>query len=190
MGTRRIRGRYLLDAELAAFMDAVRSREHRNAVRDRALFSLLVNTGIRPSEALAITRGDVSVTKSESTVRVHRLKARIDAPADTLVLTHGLASVISDRLSELGPESSCKLFPMCQRQAQRVFHYYARKAGIVRRTKLYILRHTAATRMYRTTRDIALVQAMLGHRSPDTTAIYAHIPRSVLQETAARVGAV
>jgi site-specific recombinase XerD len=38
--------------------------------------------------------------------------------------------------------------------------------------------------MYLATRDIAVVQAMLGHENPDTSTIYAHVPRSLLIETA------
>ena len=51
--------RFLSDAELAAFMDAVRTRRHKNQPRDHALFALLVNTGMRPSEARALRRRDV-----------------------------------------------------------------------------------------------------------------------------------
>ena len=47
------RERYLTDAELAAFMAAVRDRRHVHQPRDHALFALLANTGIRPSEARA-----------------------------------------------------------------------------------------------------------------------------------------
>ena len=184
MAARRLRGKYLLDAELEAFVAAVRARTHRNSVRDRALFAILVNTGIRPSEALAITRADVCIGRRESTLRVRRLKLRIDAPADVLVLTPLLADAIAARLREIDDAPDCRLFDMCQRQARRLFGYYMHKAGLSCRTRLYILRHTAATRMYRSTRNIALVQAMLGHKSPDTTAIYAQIPRSVLQEAA------
>ncbi len=165
-------------------MQCVKARVHRNAIRDHALFALIVNTGIRPSEALAVSRGDIRMGAHENTLRVKRLKSGPEDRFDTLVLTDGLAGLLRLRLRQIDQAPQSKLFPMGERQAQRVFHYYAHKAGITRRARLYILRHTAATRMYRSTRNIALVQAMLGHKSPDTTAIYAHIPGDVLRATA------
>jgi integrase/recombinase XerD len=172
--------RYLLDAELAAFMRAVRDRRHRNNVRDHAFFSLLANTGIRPGEALALTRADVRIGQVTA-IRVRRLKTGADLVADVIQLTPELAAIVRRRVDQLGPSPGAKLFPVGARTAQRVFKCYARRCGLARGLRLYVLRHTAATRMYRSTRNIALVQAMLGHKSPDTTAIYAHIPTDVLQ---------
>lgn len=172
------RARFLTDAELAAFMEAVRTRRHVNAVRDHALFALLANTGIRPSEALALTRADVHPHARPPWVRVTRLKKRHRA-VDEIQLTPALAGIVAERAGEVA-DPGARLFGMCARGAQRLFHYYARCAGITRKTHLYVLRHTAATRLYRSTKDIGLVQAMLGHNSPDTTAIYTHISRDVL----------
>jgi len=35
--------------------------------------------------------------------------------------------------------------------------------------------------MYRATMDIKIVQTMLGHEKPDTSAIYAHVPRTLIR---------
>jgi integrase/recombinase XerD len=180
------RSRYLSDDELARFMDAVRGRKHVNAVRDLAFFTLLANTGIRPSEALALTRADVHPHARPPWIRVARLKKRGGPRLEEIQLTPAIALCLAPRVYDLPADQGARLFAMTPRQSQRLFHYYAHKAGI-RHGHLYILRHTAATRLYRSTRDIELVQAMLGHESPDTTAIYAHIPRSVLIETANKV---
>lgn len=172
--------RYLSDAELEAFMAAVRERRHKHQPRDHALFALLANTGIRPSEALGLTRGDVHLSAKPPWIRVARLKKRVQTN-DDLVLTDALAVILKKHAQGMDGDG---LFNLTRRQAQRLFHYYARVAGIKRKAHLYILRHTAGTRIYRATRDVKLVQALLGHESADTSAIYAHIPRALLLEHA------
>jgi site-specific recombinase XerD len=54
---------------------------------------------------------------------------------------------------------------------------YARKAGIeeVDRVSPHTLRHTFATRLYRETGNIRMVQKALGHSDLSTTMIYTHV---------------
>jgi len=54
---------------------------------------------------------------------------------------------------------------------------YARKAGIeeVERVSPHTLRHTFATRLYRETSNIRMVQKALGHSDLSTTMIYTHV---------------
>lgn len=178
---------YLTDAELAAFMEAVRSRRHANQPRDLAMFAILANTGIRPSEALALTVGDVHLKASPPWLRVVRLKKRAGREVvDELCIP---ASVVQPLGAYLPLAASARLFPITRRMAQRKFVFYARRAGIAGR-RLYSLRHTAASRLHRLTGDIQLVQRLLGHDSPETTAIYAHVGRSQQAEAVKRMGAV
>jgi integrase len=174
--------RYLTDPQLARFMTVVRERRHPNQPRDHALFGLLANTGIRPGEALALTRGDVFLREFPAWIRVKRLKKRKLVPEwDDIELSDDLALVLAQYVVTLADAPSIRVFHMNRRSLQRVFKLYAHRAGL--RTNLYALRHTAATRMYIATRDIEMVQAMLGHENRDTSTIYAHIPHQLLLET-------
>jgi site-specific recombinase XerD len=186
MFRRLTRDRYLSDAELAAFMAAVRERHHVHQPRDYAFFALLANTGIRPSEALSLHHKDMHLSASSPWFRVWRKKKTTTPQFDDLELPGNLTRILNQYLVTLNATDDALTFPIHRRSAARLFHYYARKAGITRRAHLYILRHTAATRLYRSTRDIRLVQALLGHEKPDTTAIYAHIPAAVLEDHAAK----
>jgi integrase/recombinase XerC len=176
------RDRYLSDAELAAFMAAVRERRHVHQPRDHALFALLANTGIRPSEALALCRTDCHLRGRMPWIKIGRLKKKRGAPvADELQISPALAAILSGYTDTIEGEP---LFPISRRQAQRLFHGYARLAGLRSRHWLYSLRHTAATRIYRATRDIGIVQAILGHETPDMSCIYAHVAKDLLAEAA------
>lgn len=52
---------------------------------------------------------------------------------------------------------------------------YAKKAGIAKRVHPHLLRHTMATDLYKQTKDLRLVQKILGHASITTTTIYTHL---------------
>jgi integrase len=135
---------------------------------------------MRPSEARALTRADVHLG-DRPWVRVMRLKKGRPSP-DDLQIPEGLAKILHAYMVYL-PLAIDKLFDMSLRQSSRLFHHYRRKAR-VHRCPMYALRHTAATRIYRATRDIRVVQAVLGHETPDVSAIYAHIPKALLIEAA------
>lgn len=180
MFRRMTRERFLSDAELEAFLASVRERRHKNQPRDYALFVLLANTGIRPSEALALTWADVTLG-AEPRIRVIRLKKhKARQQFDDLPLPHPV--VVALESLGLG-DPSAHVFEVGKRQAERAFHYYMRRAGLYDGRWLYSLRHTAATRIYRATRDIHVVQAALGHEQPDMSCLYAHLTRSMLRTT-------
>lgn len=175
--------RYLDERELEAFMGAVESSRHAHATRDRALFALLALAGIRPSEALALTRADLRLAPGLAWIRVVRLKKRRPQPQIAeLEIAGPLASLL--RLHAWGLSPAARVFDLTRRQAHRRFMVYAGRAGLSPHRTLYDLRHTAATRFYLQTRDIRVVQHLLGHESPSTTSIYAHVPKSVLAWTA------
>lgn len=185
MPRRLSRNTYLSDAELAAFMAAVRERRHVHQPRDHALFALLANTGIRPSEALALTRADCHLVGKLPWIKVGRLKKKRGAPVvDELQISPQLAMILSGRLVDVGETGEARVFGITRRQVERLFHAYASRAGLRRHHWLYSLRHTAATRIYRATRDISIVQAILGHETPDMSCLYAHVAKDLLAEAA------
>jgi len=184
MFRRMTRERYLSDPELERFMSVVRERRHVHQPRDHALFALLANTGLRPSEARALTRADCHLEGRAPWVRVFRLKKKKLVPEfDDLPIPDQVAAVMSSLLSTLPTDDGQRLFVIHPRQMQRLFHGYCKLAG-VRRINLYSLRHTTATRLYCATRNIRTVQAVLGHESPNMTTLYAHIPDRLLKALA------
>lgn len=183
------RNRYLSDEELAAFLEAVRAHHHSSAPRSLALFALLANTGLRPAEALAIRVEDLHLGAGVPWIRVVRLKKRATTPTvDELCVPEVVVSPMLDYIGLAGLREG-RVFPFSRRAAHRMFRFYAARAGIGA-LPLYCLRHTAATRLHRYSRDIRLVQRLLGHDSPDTTAIYVHIGREQQQAAVAAMGAV
>lgn len=177
--------RFLSDDELDRFLTAVRMRRHQHQPRDAAMFTLLATTGLRPTEALALTVDDLhpATHRTGDWITVRRLKKKRPT-RDELVLPAAVGGMLREYIAGAGLGSGDRLFKLHRRQVQRLFRYYARLAGLSPRFYCYCLRHTAATRIYRATRDIAVVQSVLGHDSPDTSCIYAHVSRHLLREHA------
>jgi integrase len=177
---RMTRDRYLSDAELVAFMAAVRLRRHVHQPRDHALFALLANTGIRPSEALALTRADCHLGGKLPWIRLRRVgKRHTPQPTNELVINRAVADVVRRYVNEALPGD--RLFPFTRRQSERLFHYYRRKAGIVQLHKIYCLRHSAGMRLVRFVKDLRIVQAIMGHSGLRATMVYAHVSPERLQ---------
>jgi integrase len=168
--------RYLTDDELAAFMRIARGRRYYVAL------AMLANLGLRPTEVLSLRRADVHVHEATPWVRVTRLKKRkAVAEHDEVELPASLAALLAEHVGALLPDQ--QVFAVGRRALLKAFRYYARIAGLPDHLTLYSLRHTAATRLYVKTRDIKLVQAMLGHESADMSTLYAHIPSGLLVST-------
>lgn len=186
MSPRRLpRSRYLSDAELARFMAAVRDRRHVHQPRDHALFALLANTGIRPSEALGMTRADVRLG-AHPWIKLNRKPIpRRAAPNNEIPMHPEVGMVLARYCDAMDPAD--RLWPLGKRQIQRLFHYYGRRAGLPDHYRIYSLRHTCGIRLWRYTRDIRAIQAMLGHRWLMAAQSYIHTPpdeiRAVLTET-------
>lgn len=181
------RDRYLTDDELRRFMAAVRERRHVHQPRDHALFALLANTGIRPSEALALTRADLNLEGAEPWIALHRTAPRhAPDPTNELVIHAEVADVLRCFASEL--EAGARVFTITKRQAERLFHYYAGRAGLGSAFKLYALRHTAGMRIWRATKDARVLQAILGHRQISTTMAYAHTSQADMRRAMDRAG--
>jgi site-specific recombinase XerD len=67
------------------------------------------------------------------------------------------------------------------RQIQLNFARWLVQAGITRPFSIHSLRHTFATRLYRRTGDLYLVQRALGHRQITTTEVYAKVSDDALR---------
>ncbi len=55
-------------------------------------------------------------------------------------------------------------------------------AGIEKIITFHSLRHTALTRLYEKTKDIRLVQKVVGHSNISTTMIYTHVSRANIRD--------
>lgn len=162
------------------------------ALRDRAILEMLYSTGLRVSELVGLSRGDINLDRGEFRVRGKGSKVRI------VFLSKRAIEHIQDYLGAR-TDSFDPLFLNYSRNGSRditkgerrrmstvsvqtIVRTYAEYAGIMKKVTPHVLRHSFATELLINGADIRSVQEMLGHASITTTQIYTNITHKHLKE--------
>jgi len=159
----------LNEKELAALFAAVRNFKYR------ALLMCCYGAGLRISEACQLRVQDID--SQRMVLRVCYGKG--DRQRLTLLSPHLLEMLRSYWLQHK-PEDW--LFPAATAtghvntdRARRALHQARLEAGIKRRCTPHALRHSFATHLLDAGTDLVFIQALLGHRSLESTTRYTHV---------------
>lgn len=171
---------YLDKAEKNRLLKELRMSKEPHALRDLAIFQLMLGTGIRLAEAVGLDVGDIDEKHITVTVKGGKVQKKFLASSVRDVLKRYL----KERLS--AADDSPAMFlgrngRISHRQVQNRLDYWASRAGIQKQVTPHVLRHTFATELLTGTGNIYLVKEALGHASVETTAIYAHLSDSALE---------
>jgi integrase/recombinase XerD len=174
-----------VDALLASF-----DRTRPQGRRDYAIAQCLLGLGLRASEVAGLRLADVDWRAG--IITQHAGKTR---RGSSLPLPASVARALSDYLRYGRPRTSDRaLFvhhrpprgrrigPAVVRSAMRLA--YARAGLDPELTGTHVLRHTAATRLLRAGVSMKEIADVLGHRSLDTSAIYAKVDLPALAAVA------
>lgn len=184
----------------ATCLDVCAKNGQRRYVNGSA-YLLVMNTGIRMGEALALQWSDVDFEKKTVAV-TKNLAMVIDRENATeekrhkLVIQNTPKTTKSWRVIPLNKEALAALHdlktltgtdktkfiihtelnsPMAPRNFSRGFRYICRRAGI-KTTGVHALRHTYATRLFEKGVDIKIISELLGHSSVQITyRVYVHV---------------
>jgi len=145
--------------------------------RNRVMLRLMLDTGLRLSEAIHLQWRDIDLNSGKVMVRQGKgAKDRTLWTGEAKALVNWQERQASECTrspqSVFTTKEGGKLDP---RYIQRMVKRYAVKAGIEKNISPHTLRHTFATDLYRETTNIRLTQKALGHSNLATTQIYAHI---------------
>ena len=164
---------------------------HRHtALRDTAIVSLLLGTGIRVSECVGLNIDDVDWDNNKFTVtRKGGNRTVLYLPDD---VTEVLQNYLAERLAIAAPTDA--LFLSLQqkrinvRTVQVLVKKYASGAVPTKHITPHKLRSTFGTNLYRETKDIYIVAEVLGHQDVNTTKKhYAAISEDIKQNAAKTV---
>jgi len=173
--------KFLDDPTAAKFMAALATDPNR---RRRLIVELLARTGMRAGE-LGGLRDDAMYRLGETYwLRIPLGKLHNDRSVPLHPLLVGL---INDYRVWRGPTSTGFLVerddhkPFDRRTIHRYVHAVARRAG-VGHVHPHQLRHTLATQCLNRGMSLEAIAALLGHRSPRMTLVYARIADTVVAE--------
>lgn len=149
------------------------------AVRDprtRMCLTTIYSCGLRLSEGLTLTVADID--SQRMVVRVRQGKGGRDryVPlADrTLALLREYWRSHRPTRPWLFPNRD-GTEPLCPSSVQRTFAAVVRASALEKHASVHTLRHSYATHLLECGVHLRVIQELLGHQSPKTTAIYTHI---------------
>lgn len=177
----------LTDDELTRLMASAADASGPCAARDRAILASFAGLGLRPCELADLRLDDIDWRAGTLHVGAH--KTRRDG---VLPLPRDVGRAIVEYLSTERPKTSeRRIFVRHRtggplgREVSRVVVRALRAAGIDAPIRgAYVLRHTLASRMVRRGTSLKEVADFLGHRSLDTTTIYAKLDLPALRDVA------
>lgn len=154
-------------------------------LRDRAMLEVLYATGLRVSELVGLTRGQVNLRQGVVRVVGKGSKERLVPIGEEA--GDWLQRYLVDGRAAFAAPGSDVLFPSSQgRQMTRQTFWhrirrYAIEAGIDKPLSPHVLRHAFATHLVNHGADLRVVQMLLGHSDLSTTQIYTHVAQQRLQ---------
>jgi integrase/recombinase XerC len=156
------------------------------AVRDRAIMELFYSSGLRLAELVGLDRPDIDL--ADRTVRVlgKGSKTRVlpvgrkacDAVRTWLHERSGMAGVEETAL--FVGRNGARLTP---RAVQLRIAQWARRKGLPSRVYPHLFRHSFATHLLESSKDLRGVQELLGHADISTTQVYTHLDFAHLART-------
>ena len=154
--------------------DKQRAFHEKTKVRDLALLTLLLGTGIRVSECVGLDLQDVDFKNGG--IRIHRKGGKEVTVYFGEEVEEALKDYLEEReriLPEEGHEDALFLSlqrkRMSVRSVENLVKKYARIVTPLKKITPHKLRSTYGTNLYRETGDIYLVADVLGHSDVNTT---------------------
>ncbi len=145
---------------------------HKNTkLRDAAIITLFLGTGIRISELVGLNIGDIDFNSNRFVV------TRKGGNRDTLYFNNEVASALNDYVDTRTDKDnensplflSLKERRISQRTVQDLVKKYAKIVSPLKKITPHKLRSTFGTNLYKQTGDIYVVADCLGHKDVNTT---------------------
>ena len=161
--------------------------------RDQFVLRVLVTTGLRRAELLALNWGDLDLESERASALIRHGKGN---KARRQPLTPQLVRTLRERRERLQPHLDEPV--ICGLAGKRltvsvlctIVRRAAKRAGLDgKHVTPHTLRHTAATWLRQQTGDARLVAAYLGHADLSTVSRYAHVAPDELHSAAAVIAA-
>ena len=169
-------------------IEAMKKVLKASSLRDFALFTLGINSGLRISDLLKLQVLDVTDEKAKINDRISlrekktgKLKAFPIGETTKKALKEYLSSVSLDPEQPLFPSRKGK-GPLTRQQAYRILNSAARMVGVKDQIGTHTLRKTFGYHAYKDGHDITRIQKLLNHSTPTVTLAYIGITQDELDD--------
>lgn len=177
----------LTEEEVERLLNAPNTNKPQG-VRDRAMLEVLYACGLRVSELIGLTLGQVNLNHGVIRVTGKGNKERL-IPFGEQANEWISRFVKEARADLLKNNRQCDALFITNRGAamtrQAFWHLikkYSKNVGITKHLSPHTLRHAFATHLLNHGADLRVVQMLLGHSDLSTTQIYTHVAQARLQE--------
>ncbi|MFO0790931.1 MAG: tyrosine recombinase XerC [Pirellulales bacterium] len=177
---------FLTSDEIGKLLDAPKGNTPA-ALRDRAILETLYSAGLRVSELVGLTDGDLDFAAGIARIRGKGKKERL-SPIGSYAARALKRWLEVRKLSEREKQGrEAPVFTnkfgtrLTTRSVARMLEKYLQETGLDQRTSPHTLRHSFATHLLDRGADIRSVQELLGHKSLVTTQIYTHVSTANLR---------
>jgi integrase/recombinase XerC len=177
---------FLTTDEIGKLLDAPQGNVPQ-AIRDRAILETLYSAGLRVSELVGLTDGDLDFAAGIIRIRGKGKRERL-APIGSYAARALKRWLDARKLSQRektgrdAPVFTNKFGTrLTTRSVARMLEKYLKETGLDSRTSPHTLRHSFATHLLDRGADIRSVQELLGHKSLVTTQIYTHVSTANLR---------
>lgn len=155
--------------------------------RDRTLFTLLYETGIRVGEALGLLATEVDLTQDDEKIRVfgkgqrERTVMLTAAPESIRLLRRHLkqSHITSGSVFRGDPRYGGSPLPLEYSVVHYAWQKYCKEAGV--EATIHQLRHSRASQLLQAGVPITTVRKQLGHRNIQSTLLYAEVDQVTIK---------
>ncbi|HYF91535.1 MAG TPA: site-specific integrase [Symbiobacteriaceae bacterium] len=164
---------------------------NESGLRDLCLFTLGINSGLRVSDLLNLTIGDVVDHQGKPLDRI-TLREQKTGKAKSFPISTTAAKAIKEYLATRPSAGSADPLFLSRKgkgeghlqraQAYKIINDAARAVGITESIGTHTLRKTFGYWAYKEGKDITLIQKLLNHTSPSVTLAYIGITQDQLDD--------
>jgi len=173
--TKKLLPKYLKQKEIEIVLSKIKS------LRDKAIFNILLCTGLRISELISINRDDISDNKIK--IKGKGNKERI------VILSKQALNILKKYLETRNDENPALFLGNKKQRITRGGCYFLIKHWLQYcniNGSPHWLRHTFATKLIKSGMSIYALSKLLGHSSPTITQRYAHLETADLEQEYAK----
>jgi integrase/recombinase XerC len=175
-----------LDVDQMSRLLTPESTVHAVGTRELAIMELFYSSGLRLAELVGLDLPDLNL--ADRTVRVLGKGSKVRIVPVGAKAVAALRKWLVER-GALAAEGEPAVFTgrtgrrIGARQVQRLVASVARARGLAQHVHPHLFRHSFATHLLESSRDLRAVQELLGHASISTTQVYTHLDFQHLART-------